>query len=217
MQILPSLISSDLLNLQKTIDILSPLSDGFHIDVMDDAFVPNLTWGPMFVNAIKKASSIPVYVHLMVQNPEPWLKRLTLTEKDYFIFHAEVYTTNNERKQLIDAIHKKSWSSGIAINPETPIAAIIDLLQYLDDILIMSVRPGFSGQSFIEKTEKKIQEIVRIKKEKNYAFSICVDGGVTIDNILTLKNLGTTHIAAANAIFGHNDPVMAMKKLRTII
>lgn len=217
MKILPSLISSNLLNLQKTIDLLAPLSDGFHIDIMDDHFVPNLTWGPMFVNAIKQASSTPLYIHLMVQKPESWLDRLKLTEKDFFIFHAETCTTPNHCKQLIEAIHKKSLLAGIALNPETPIATIQDLLPYLDDILIMSVHPGFSGQSFIEETKEKIQDLARIKKEKNFTFSLCVDGGVTFENILTIKNLGATHIAAAKAIFGHNDPVMAMKEFRNKI
>jgi len=217
MKILPSLISSDLLNLQKTIESLSPISDGFHIDVMDDHFVPNLTWGPMFVNAIKQVSPIPLYVHLMVQKPDSWLDRLKLTQGDTFIFHKESCNAPSDCKKLIDAIHKKSWQAGIALNPETPIDAIQDLLPHLDDILIMSVNPGFSGQSFIEKTKEKIEKLAHIKKEKNFVFSLCVDGGVTFENILTIKNLGATHIAAAKAIFGHNDPVMAMKELRKII
>lgn len=214
MKILPSLISSDLLNIQKTIEQLAPIADGFHIDIMDDHFVPNLTWGPMFVNAIKAITKRPLSVHLMVQRPESWLERIFLDKNDWFAFHYEVFGSSKACKSFIDAIHAKSWQAHIAINPETPVDKISGLLPHIQGVIVMSVNPGFSGQSFIEKTKEKIATLRALQEKNNYTFSICVDGGVSKENIAELARLGATHVGVAHAIFGQKDYVAAMQELQ---
>ncbi|MCK4517934.1 ribulose-phosphate 3-epimerase, partial [Candidatus Babeliales bacterium] len=163
MKIYPSLISSDLLNLDKTINQIDNYCDGFHIDVMDDHFVPNLTWGPAFVWAISEKTKLPLHVHLMVDEPEKWLDRVKLKKDDIFIFHVEAVVGWKENK-VIDFIKKVTnlrakamgCKVGVAINPKTPVESIFSFLPSLDHVLIMAVEPGFSGQKFMPEVLEKV-------------------------------------------------------------
>src|SRR3990172_9915424 len=124
MTIYPSLISSDLLNLAATLSLFDDHCDGYHLDVMDDHFVPNLTWGPAFINAIASHTKLPLNVHLMVDNPENWLNRLTLSQKDSFIFHWEALNDVEQVIALAQTIRAKGILAGLAINPKTDVESI---------------------------------------------------------------------------------------------
>ena len=199
--IYPSLISADLLALGEVITLLDDHCDGYHIDIMDDHFVPNLTWGAAMTNAIAKKTKRNVHIHLIVDNPQKWLGRLELKSTDFFIFHYESCTSEQEIYSLIDELKKKQWRIGIAIKPETPINKIDCFLKMIDQALIMSVEPGFSGQRFIESVLDKIKSLAHLRALHNNSFSIAIDGGVNSSNIAQLARLGVTEFIAAAAIF----------------
>ena len=213
MKIYPSLISSDLLNLEKVIKILEPEVEGFHIDVMDDHFVPNLTWGPSFINAIAKKTEKALDVHLMVDDPSKWLDRLNLRSFDFFTFHYEAVDLSFI-KTFIGKIKGKNFKVGMAINPKTKIEDIIDFLDELDYLLVMSVEPGFSGQKYMAEVENKIKRLIDYRKEHNSKFKVGIDGGVGSDNIDRLRKLGVDLCGVASSIFSKDDWVKALRELK---
>ena len=217
MKIYPSLISSNILELKKTIDTLEPHCDGHHIDVMDDHFVPNLTWGPAFVNAIASATSKPCQVHLMVDNPAQWVDRLKLSEQDSFLFHIEAVQDVQVAQALIKKIKQKNIKVGITINPKTGVDAISDVLEHVDEVLIMSVEPGFSGQKFMPEVVKKVSQLREIRVDQNLSFSIIMDGGIGAENIAMLAQEGVDGVGIASALFSHDDYVAALKKMYELI
>lgn len=212
MKIFPSLISSDLLNIRHTLQRLDAHCDGYHLDVMDDHFVPNLTWGPAFINAIALATRRPLQVHLMVDTPEKWIDRLILSGKDSFVFHIEALREVGDVAKLLKEIKKKEVKAGVALNPKTPVEHVIDVLPLVDELLIMSVEPGFSGQKFIDVTEK-VSILCALQKKLNVDFEICMDGGIGADNIGMLAKKGVDLVGIASAIFSEDDPVEALKNL----
>jgi ribulose-phosphate 3-epimerase len=215
MEIYPSLISSNLLTLGETIKKLEPHCDGLHIDVMDDHFVPNLTWGPSFVSAINLATSLPLHVHLMVQEPQVWVERLSLRRGDIFIFHIEAAPLVQSKK-IIESVKEKGWGVGLALNPSSTLEEVKDLLPAVDHILLMTVNPGFSGQSFMPEVLPKIEELISIRKDMGLSFSVGVDGGVDLDNIGRLSNLGVDCVGVASAIFSSDDFLSSLKSLYNI-
>ena len=214
MDIYPSLISSDLLNIKTTINTLDQHCNGYHLDIMDNHFVPNLTWGPMFINAIRNATKLPLHIHAMVTDPEAWLKTLKLNSSDTFIFHYESIDQNNHKK-LVENIHQHHWKAGIAIKPSTSVEYLFDILAYTDMVLLMSVEPGFSGQTFIPETIKKIAPLIHMKQHNNFNFTIGMDGGINTTNIATLATQNINNVAVASAIFDHQNPVTSLKELYT--
>lgn len=216
MKIYPSLISSDVLQLKKTIEMLDPHCDGYHIDVMDDHFVPNLTWGPVFVKAIMGATRLPVHLHLMVDNPECWIDRVALRKEDVFIFHHEAVRNEDKICALIKGIKKSGCLVGAALNPETAVEKVFPYLAFLDYILLMSVRPGFSGQKFIPEVLKKVSVLKEALAKQRRACVIGMDGGVSRENIGVLKKALVDEVGVASAIFATNDPVRAIKELKIL-
>ncbi len=212
MHIYPSLISSPLLKLEHTLTEFNSLCNGYHIDIMDDHFVPNLTWGAAFTNAIKQATTLPLHVHLMVSNPEIWIDRLKLNEYDYFIFHREAVTAQ-VLTELIKKIKEASWQVGIAINPETSIESIEPWLNNINLILVMTVNPGFSGQKFIPTIYTKIEQLCMLRQQKSLSFEVSVDGGVNLSNIAQLSQLGVNSVAAASALFYTDNPTQSLHDL----
>ncbi|MCF7799554.1 ribulose-phosphate 3-epimerase [Candidatus Babeliales bacterium] len=212
MDIFPSLIASNLLKLSDTIQTLNTKCDGYHIDVMDDHFVPNLTWGPDFVSAIIAATNLSLNIHLMVDNPKEWVNRLNLRKQDFFVFHIEALDFS-EIKTFIKDIKKIGCKVGIALNPETDVNLLFEYLDILDTILVMSVKPGFSGQKFDSSVLSKIEILNKEKKDKNLSFSISMDGGIDQDNIQELQNLGVDQVAVGSAIFYQEDYLQALKNL----
>ena len=217
MKIYPSLISSDLLNLENTVHLLDDHCDGYHIDVMDFHFVPNLTWGPQFIKALAQITKKPLHVHLMVDNPRGWLDVLHLRSGDSILFHAEAVKSADELLFLIKHIKKRDYFAGLALNPSTPIDASFAYLQFLDEVLLMSVEPGFSGQAFISSVADKIKPLKQRIAKENTTCAIGMDGGVTKENSAELAQQGVDSFCIASAIFSHSDPVQAIKDLHAAI
>ena len=155
----PSLIASDLLNLKKEVQLLDPHIPGYHLDIMDFHFVPNMTRGPDFVNALRKATESPFLVHLMVEYPERYFDRMRLAEQDIVSVHPEA-PSELSIKELLHAISEKGWTSSIALNPETAVSLIKDQELDPEHILLMPVNPGFSGQEFMPMVYDKIKELI---------------------------------------------------------
>lgn len=206
----PSLISANLLNLETEIHALDPYVSGYHLDVMDFHFVPNLTWGPSFINAIRTATKKPLFIHLMVEYPEKYFDRLKLHENDIVAIHYEspsLYTP----KQLLELISSYGWTASLAINPSTSLDPVFSLKDYLSNVLLMSVEPGFSGQSFIPHTFEKLATLSNWRKEQNLSFTISVDGGINESNFSELVTLGVDQLAVASAIFNQADRIAAIR------
>lgn len=218
--ILPSLISCDLLNLETTIKQLDPHCAGYHLDIMDFHFVPNLTWGPEFINKIRLATKKPLNIHLMVEYPERYIDLFDLSNNDVISIHLES-PSNLDIKNLLEKIKDKKLIPSIAINPETPIFYIKNLLltHEVKNVLLMAVNPGFSGQKFIFSSFKKLEALNNFKIKNNLAFKIIVDGGVNLNNILKLLDLGANQLAIASAIFKNNnkDYIKSIKEINALI
>ncbi len=213
MHIYPSLISSNVLTLEKTLQQFDRLCNGYHLDVMDDHFVPNLTWGPTFINAIRQATPLPLHVHLMVDNPEMWLNRLKLHDGDTIIFHYEAVSNDAHAKRIIDLIKASRLLAGLAINPNTAPEKIHPILANLEMILLMTVYPGFSGQSFIPDVLNKIATIRKMQQLVGNHATMCLDGGINMDTMPLVRKHQVQHVAIATAIFGQPDPADAIKQL----
>lgn len=213
MKIYPSLISSDILSLRDTLHNLNTLCDGYHLDVMDDHFVPNLTWGPAFIKAISKETTLPLQIHLMVDDPHAWVSRLSLRAHDTFIFHYETILDIEIAENLIDEVKENNMRVGIALNPETFVDEIAPLLKHVDEVLVMSVNPGFSGQDFIDMTSK-VKQLALIRERLSYSFVIAMDGGINADNISMLKKAGVEIVGVASAIFLQEDYSAALNSLK---
>ena len=213
-ELFPSLISSQLLYLGNVITLLEPHCAGFHIDIMDFHFVPNLTWGPPFINAIAQQTEKPLQLHLMVDQPQRYFDCMTLRAGDTVIVHYEAMEPATLLEAFI-AIKKRGWLPSIAINPSTPVSTIIQFLPYVQHVLLMSVNPGFSGQPFIPATIHRLKELIEIRLHHKASFTICLDGGITSDNFCTLQALGMDQAAIASAIFTTPDIVTTIKQLKT--
>jgi ribulose-phosphate 3-epimerase len=213
-QIFPSLIGGNLLALADQIKTLDPHCAGYHLDMMDGHFVPNITWGPAFVNAIAKKTSKQIWVHMMVTDPGQWLARLSLAPHSMVDFHIE---TNVDHQAIIKAIRTKGWSPGIVLNPETAVDLLAPLLDTVDYVVVMSVHPGFSGQKFISESLKTMHKLAELRAQHGYTFKIGVDGGINAENISKVVSAGAEYVAVASALFDQPDPVVALEKLQDCV
>ncbi len=212
--IFPSLIAGNLLNLEKEIKTLDPHSHGYHLDIMDNHFVPNLTWGPMFINAIAQVTYRTLWVHLMVDNPMDWTNLLFLPPGSIYTFHLEA---KKEIPKLIKQIKEKKWLVSIAINPKTSVEEIFPLLNILDQVLIMSVEPGFSGQNFLPEVIEKVECLTAYRSTSSSTFRIGIDGGIDDNNISMLAEKGVNDFAIANGIFRATNSIIKLQKLKNLI
>lgn len=215
MKIFPSLISADLLRLGDVIRAIDADVDGYHLDIMDDHFVPNLTWGPAFINALRAATARPFQVHLMVDNPLAWVTRLNLQTGDSFVFHVEAVVAEAVH-ELVGQVCERGWRVGLAINPGTPVEQITQYLQNLDEVLIMSVQPGFSGQLFIDTT-------ARVRQVREFCLDagievplLCMDGGINIKNIGSVALAGVELVGVAKSVFDAGDAGKNIQNLRRL-
>ncbi len=213
MKIYPSLISADILNITAVLKKFDVLCDGYHIDIMDGHLVPNLTWGPIFSNAIAKKTNLPLHIHLMVSQPTAIATQLRPREIDCITFHYEALKNTEDIHAAIATIKNMRCQIGMALNPETPAAAVQPFLAQLDTLLIMSVNPGASGQPFIPHVMEKIASLTQLKKTHNPSLALIIDGGVSTHNIAELSRRGIETCAVASAIFSSNNPEDAIKKL----
>lgn len=211
----PSILSADFLKLGEQIKTIEEGGcDLIHCDVMDGKFVPNITFGPMIVKAVRSVTSLPIDVHLMIDNPENFIDEFINAGADFISVH---YEGNNHLDRLVNQIKQRDKKAGIVVNPATPIHLIKDILNIVDFVLIMSVNPGFGGQSFIDYTKVKISELVEIRKKMRNQFSIEIDGGVSNLNIAELSRLGVDIFVAGSAIFNTKNIKERIKDLRKLI
>lgn len=208
-KIAPSILSADFMNLQKEIESIERAgADLIHLDIMDNHFVPNLTFGFPIIKQISKITNIPLDVHLMVTNPEDCIKKLSSVPIKYLSFHIEVAPHTNRIVQQIKSFGKKA---GVVLNPSTPISQLKNIIQDVDFVLLMSVNPGFGGQSFLPVVYEKIEEL-KVYREK-YQFLIEVDGGVSNINSTDLINSGVDILVVGSYIFKSENYKQQIQKL----
>ncbi|MCM1532125.1 MAG: ribulose-phosphate 3-epimerase [Bacteroides sp.] len=199
----PSLLSADFANLQQAIELIDNTeADWFHIDVMDGLFVPNITIGQPVVKAIKKHARKPLDVHLMIVDPDRYIKGFKDAGADILTVHEEACRHLN---RTLGNIREEGMKAGVSINPHTPVSMLENVIEYADLVLIMSVNPGFGGQKFIENSYRKIEELNRLKQKYNPELIIEVDGGVSLENAPRLLAAGANALVAGNAVFSAPD------------
>jgi len=210
-KIAPSVLSADFGALGEEIAKVEPEADLLHVDVMDGHFVPNLTIGPLVVEAIHRRTRLPLDVHLMIQNPERYVSAFARAGATYLTVHAEVCP---HLHRTIQQIREAGVKPGVALNPSTSLHTVEEILDQVELILILSVNPGFGGQSFIPFVLKKIEEMARRLRRVEPRPELEVDGGIKIENCRVVAGAGATILVAGSAIFGASDPRSAIVKMR---
>ncbi len=210
--IAPSILSADFNCLGDELKAVEAAgADWIHIDVMDGQFVPNITYGPIIVEACKRVSGLALDVHLMIEKPDLMIPLFAKAGADYISVHAEACTHLHRSLQLIKSFDIKA---GVALNPATPLSGIEYIIDQLDFVLIMSVNPGFGGQKFIDSSVKKIESLSALLKKHGSEAIIQVDGGVNMDTIKTVHQAGATSFVAGSAIFNTPDYTKTIADLR---
>lgn len=210
--IAPSLLSADFLNLEKDIRMLNEsAADWLHLDVMDGRFVPNITFGMPIVKQMKKVARKPLDVHLMIVEPEKYLEGFCDAGADILTVHEEACI---HLHRTVMRIKELGMKAGVSLNPHTPVATLQDILTEIDLVLLMSVNPGFGGQSFIENTYEKIRRLRKMAEDQKTSLIIEIDGGVTDKNAQKLVDAGADALVAGSFVFGATDPSKAIASLK---
>ena len=208
----PSLLAADFLNLGKDVQLVNKsLADWIHCDIMDGMFVPNISFGLPVIEHISKIAEKPLDVHLMIMDPDRYLQRFHDAGANILTVQYEACT---HLHRTVSEIRRLGMKAGVAINPHTPVALLQNILPYIDMVLIMTVNPGFGGQSFIPESYSKIRELSGMIAKGGFSVMIEVDGGVDTSNAQTLVDAGVNVLVAGNAVFSSPDPEATIKKLK---
>ena len=211
-KVAPSILSADFSNLGHSVQLLKSWNaDWVHFDVMDGHFVPNITFGPAMCKAVRPYTDLPLDVHLMVTEPDFWIEPFANAGADIITIHAEA---NGNKHSILQKIHTFGKKAGIVINPETPVDTAFPFLESCDLVLLMSVHPGFGGQSFIENTVEKISSLKSEMIKRNLQIEIEVDGGINPKTAILCKNAGATVLVAGSSVFHSDSPESTIKQIK---
>lgn len=209
--IAPSILAADFANLQRDIEMINKSeAQWLHIDIMDGVFVPNISFGMPVLQAIKRHTEKTLDVHLMIVNPDLYISTFANIGANILTVHYEACT---HLHRTIQNIHDNGMKAGVALNPHTPISVLENIIQDIDLVLIMSVNPGFGGQSFIENTYTKITQLKKLVEEKNTTVLIEIDGGVNANNAPKLLEAGADALVAGNFVFSSQNPLNTINEL----
>ncbi|MBI5287336.1 MAG: ribulose-phosphate 3-epimerase [Deltaproteobacteria bacterium] len=211
-KIAPSILSADFTRLDEEINAVEEAgADWIHVDIMDGQFVPNITVGPFIVDAIRRATRLPLDVHLMIESPDRFIPDFAKVGSNIITVHIE---TCPHLHRTIQHIKEYGIMAGVSLNPTTPISTLEDILEEVDLVLVMTVNPGFSGQEFIKSGIKKVERLRRMLDETGSHAELEVDGGVKVGNVRHLSKAGATAFVAGSAIFGSKDYKKTIKAMR---
>ncbi|PCH68065.1 MAG: ribulose-phosphate 3-epimerase [Bacteroidales bacterium] len=210
----PSLLAADFTNLKADIEMVNnSQADWFHLDIMDGVFVPNISYGLPIVEQINKIAKKPLDVHLMIIDPDRYVDAFKKAGADILTVHYEACT---HLHRTVQNIHNKGMKAGVSLNPHTPVSVLEEIISDIDLVLLMSVNPGFGGQSFIENTYEKVEKLAQLIKEKNASVIIEIDGGINLETGKKLIEAGANALVAGSFVFGANDPSKTISNLKNL-
>jgi ribulose-phosphate 3-epimerase len=203
-ELAPSILSADFARLAEEVRAASEGGGSvIHVDIMDGHFVPNLTIGPPVMRSLRKATKLPLDCHLMIENPDQFIPDFAEAGADWISVHQEACRHLNRTLHLIKS---HNCLAGVVINPATPVDTLVEVLDIVDYVLVMSVNPGFGGQKFIPSTLHKLRRLAEIRSQQGLNFRIEVDGGISLDTVADVVHAGAEILVAGNAVFGGGDP-----------
>lgn len=215
-KIAPSILSANFMDLQADIDKIAQAGAGYvHVDVMDGHFVPNLTMGVPLLKQLSKATEVPMDVHLMISNPLTQIPWFIAAGADIITFHAEA-VSEEEMVEAVRMIHEAGVKAAVSVKPKTPVEVLAPVIADLDMVLVMSVEPGFSGQSYIEGSEDKVAAVVEMARACGNNPLIQVDGGIGVKTAARVAAAGADVLVCGNAVFAAGDPAAALKAVEDI-
>ncbi len=210
----PSLLNADFSDLRRAISFIEDTADVVHLDVMDGNFVPNITFGPLVVKAVRSVTALPLDVHLMIAHPAEYIEDFVKAGADWISFHCEVTRHPGE---ILGLIHSHSKRAGVVINPQTSAKRLFEYLELMEFVLVMTVMPGFGGQAMIPEALNKVGVLKEEARRRGLDLEVEVDGGVKTENLYTVLEAGTDIVVVGSSIFAAADPHQAALNIRSVL